>query len=241
MDIQILVDALAVTPNLVKALPGAVVEHKKFGTGKITEGGNQNKVGHFVKVKYEKSGSVFTYSLDKFFSTMVSLHLNDAQVKDQIEAAHLQYQAHLSLQTRQREEQLRLRSIEFEKEQRQILARQQQEELVRIEQQRKQKEEYFKWIQDNPGYAFLAGWNYDPRLKAIVERHNSKLLILNKPYRGIGPCRTVRDEVGCWGCRDALDQTFGIKCNLCGWEICSKCATCGCGHPVYDPIQTTPQ
>ncbi len=233
VDIQDVVGALSASPRLMQDLVGVAVEHKKFGTGKIAEVIHQAKAGYSIKVKYRSSGSVFSYSVEKFLSCMVCLILYDTRLQDKIQVALQQYRNQLQLRARRLEEQERLRSIQLEEQRKRA-------ESEKIEKLKLQKAEFSRWVQDNRGYAFLTSQDFHPRLRAIVESHRSNLLRLKREYRGIRSSSNERNELGCWGCRDELDQAFGIKCNTCGWEICSKCATCGCGHPVYDPVQKEP-
>jgi hypothetical protein len=225
---------------LLKDLVGAVVEHKKFGAGKIAEVIHQAKTGYSIKVKYVNGGSLFSYSVDKFLSSMVSLVVHDSRLQNKIQVALQQHQDQLQLRAQHLEEQERLRALQLEEQQRLLIEQRKRAELEAIEKRKVERFEFSKWIQDNPGYAFLVHQDFHPNLRAIVERHRSNLLHLQRAYRGIGPTHADRGGMGCWGCRDELDQTFAIKCNTCGWEICSKCATCGCGHPEYDPIQKAP-
>jgi len=34
----------------------------------------------------------------------------------------------------------------------------------------------------------------------------------------------------CWNCHSEISGTRNDSCGRCGWYICEKCGSCGCGY-----------
>lgn len=49
------------------------------------------------------------------------------------------------------------------------------------------------------------------------------------PYTG----RIFVYENHCWKCKKDISSAIHARCKVCGWYICSTCASCGCGYKEF--------
>lgn len=70
------------------------------------------------------------------------------------------------------------------------------------------------------------------RIKELKASHRNHVEQAGTKYLGVSQApkaQNVRTTV-CYSCHKTISSDINLKCNSCGWIVCSSCGVCGCGY-----------
>ena len=69
--------------------------------------------------------------------------------------------------------------------------------------------------------------------ESIIKNHKEVMLSAGRKYLGTRSITSFRRINHCYSCKRPVDNAYDIECVACGWILCSRCGSCGCGYVRY--------